>query len=163
MTQHKELTEDQKHERLGLVGEKIVRNWLVDNGVKVKDSVDPFDKVKDFTADDQLCAVKTQMRWVMEDAFTFLPWHRAGLERAGRVFYVSVASEGRQHSMDNCILEIDMKALRIGKRTTNGGREMFYFMANDPAVKNVFQITNKDEIALLQKYTTSAFLKRIHK
>ena len=159
---HKELTEDQKHERLGLVGEKIVRNWLVDSGAKVKDSVDPYDKVKDFTADGLTCAVKTQVRWVMEDAYTFLPWHRAGLDRAGKVYYVSICSTGRKHPFDNCILEVDMKTVRIGQRTTNNGRKMFYFKANDPAVKKVFQIINEDDIALLYKYTTSAFMKKVH-
>ena len=154
---YKPLTEDQKHERLGLVGEKIIRNWLVDTGVTVKDSVDPYDKDKDFTADGLYVAVKTQIRFVNEDAYTFLPKHRAGLERAGRVFYVSVPSTMGPHPYDNCILEIDMKKLKIGKRTVKSGRETFYFKSNDPAVKKVFQITDENDKALLLKYTTSTF------
>ena len=142
-----------KNVLLGQIGEKIVRNWLTIKGNKIIDSIDPYDNKKDFYCNDETVEVKTQVRWVYSGSHTFLPYQFEKLKSVDKVYYLSVKTSMKPHEYENSILDIDMKNVKINKKNTKAGRQMFSFKLDDPAVKLVYKIVDLESIEMLKRYS----------
>lgn len=150
------MTPDEKHVNLGQVGEKLVRNYLASQGAMIIDSVNPYDREKDFIADGKRIEIKTQIPFVTQNAITFVPKQAKKLLNADRVFFVVVPSD-QHHEYNGTILEIDMKKANIIDRQLRNGDLKHMIKLDDPAVTMVHRITDQKELNLLTGYSTSDF------
>ena len=56
---------------LGRTGEKIIANMLIELGLNVQESIDHFDREKDFLVDGKKVEVKTEQPYVLMNCFSF--------------------------------------------------------------------------------------------
>ena len=84
------LTTEEKIKMLGNMGEKYVSNWLSREGFIVESSIDPYDRVKDLTANGLKIEVKTHVPFIKVQAFGVNPSQLNKLRNVDRLFFINV-------------------------------------------------------------------------
>lgn len=148
-----------REEQLGQVGEKIIRNTFSEMGYKVIDSIDIFDKEKDFYIVKNnrkiLVENKTQVPYVQKCALTINQDQRKKCWAVGKLTFVTVPPN-TSFEYAGYIYDVNIKKAKITKYTTKGGEKMIAIPILQPAVKVIRKLTKK-ELTELQKYKVSKY------
>lgn len=151
------MTKEELMNELGLAGEKIVINMLSDEGCKIKTSVDKYDSEKDLLVDGQYkVEVKTQVPFVMQNAFTFKPNQLRKCRSVDVLYFVSVPPPRNQDKWSGWIFRAEPKNFVTRTYKTKDGREMVLIDREQPALTPVKKMTD-EEMKELQKYTVSGY------
>lgn len=151
------MTKEELMNELGLAGEKIVINMLSDEGRKIKTSVDKYDSEKDLLVDGQYkVEVKTQVPFVMQNAFTFKPNQLRKCRSVDVLYFVSVPPSHNQDKWAGWIFRAEPKNFLTRTYRTRDGREMVLIDREQPALTPVKKMTD-EEMKELQKYTVSGY------
>lgn len=146
----------EKMNELGLMGEKIIINYLSEEGHVVKHSVDKYDNEKDLVVGNKKVEVKTQVPFILENAFTFKPDQLRKCRNVDLLYFVSVPANRHGDQWSGWIFEADPKSFKTRQRTTKDGRVMILVDRNQPALKPIKRIS-EEEIRQLQRYTVSEY------
>lgn len=150
------LSHSQSIEILGKTGEKIVSNFYSRNGKIVEQSINNFDSTKDMLVDGAKIEVKTQVPFVIKNAFTFRENQLRKCLNADGVVFVSVPNTTKPHYSDGKVYLIDSSKLKYSHYTTKDGRKMILIPIDQPDMIELYQMT-EEECIELQKYTTSSW------
>jgi hypothetical protein len=151
------MTNDEKMNELGLMGEKIVINMLSEKGRIVKTSVDKYDSEKDLTIDGTIKAeVKTQVPFVLQNAFSFKPNQLRKCRGVDELYFVSVPASRHGDKWEGWIFQADPKTFKTRNYHTKDGRDMILIDRDQEALKPVMKMSDED-IKELKKYTVSGY------
>ena len=151
------MTKEELMNELGLAGEKIVINMLSDEGCRIKTSVDKYDSEKDLLVDGQYkVEVKTQVPFVMQNAFTFKPNQLRKCRSVDVLYFVSVPPPRHEDKWAGWIFRVEPKNFVTRNYKTKDGREMILIDREQSALVPVKKMTG-DEMKELQKYTVSGY------
>lgn len=157
----KNFTTEQLISELGLAGEKIIINYLSEQGRIVKQSIDKFDSQKDITVDGNLTVeVKTQQPYVIRNSLSFRPNQLKKCSNVDILYFVTTTAEiSPNYKWNNCIFEVDPKNFKSRSYTTKFGIKMIDVPIEQEAVKFIKKLT-ADEAKQLSKYTHSDYKAR---
>lgn len=151
------MTKDEMMNELGLMGEKIVINMLNEEGRKVKTSVDKYDSEKDLLIDGKIKAeVKTQVPFIMQNAFTFKPNQLRKCRGVDELYFVSVPAGRHSDKWAGWIFKADPKSFVTRSYRTKDGRNMVLIDREQEALTPIMKMTD-EEMKELQKYTVSGY------
>ena len=107
------MTKEELMNELGLAGEKIVINMLSEEGRKVKSSINKYDSEKDLLIDGTLKAeVKTQVPFIMQNAFTFKSNQLRKCRGVDELYFVSVPAGRHSDKWAGWVFKADPKTLK---------------------------------------------------
>jgi hypothetical protein len=152
----KTMTKEEMMNELGLAGEKIIINMLSEDGCKIKTSVDKFDSEKDLLVDDKKVEVKTQVPFIMQNAFTFKPNQLRKCRGVDELYFVSVPAGHHSDKWAGWVFKADPKTFVTRTYKTKDGRDMLLIDREQEALKPVKKMTD-EEMRELQKYTVSGY------
>lgn len=147
---------DKNIEMLGRAGETIIINYCTKHGQVVEASVDQYDSEKDMVIDGLKCEVKTQVPWVIKNAFTFKPNQLKKCLNADRVIFISVPNSTKPHWSDGKVFLIKSSEMQYKKDKTKDGRAMILIPIDQPGMDELFTIST-EESKILQKYSASSW------
>jgi hypothetical protein len=151
------MTKEELMNELGLAGEKIVINMLSEEGCKIKTSVDKYDSEKDLLVDGQYkVEVKTQVPFVMQNAFTFKPNQLRKCRSVDVLYFVSVPPPRHTDKWAGWIFRAEPQNFVTRNYKTKDGRDMVLIDREQPALIPVKKMTD-EEMKELQKYTVSGY------
>lgn len=141
---------------LGRAGEVIFSNHMSKLGQPVEFSVDQYDSQKDLKIGDKTYEVKTQVPFVLEDAFTVKENQLKKLKNVDYTVFVSVPNKERSHWSAGKVYIIESNKVEsvIRRRRTKDGRQMILLPIK--AMNELFTISEQDS-KLLQKYSVSGW------
>ena len=151
-----QMSKDEMMNELGLMGEKIVINMLNEEGRKVKTSVDKFDSEKDMVVDGKKVEVKTQVPFIMQNAFTFKPNQLRKCRGVDELYFVSVTAGRHGDKWEGWIFKANPKTFTTRTYRTKDGREMILVDREQDALTPVSKMA-PEEMKELQKYTVSGY------
>jgi hypothetical protein len=143
-------------EILGKTGEKIVSNLYSRQGKIVEMAIDNFDRCKDMLVDGSKVEVKTQVPFVLKNAFSFRKNQLRKCLNADFVTFVSVPNNVKPHWSDGKVYQIESSKMKYTSYNTNDGREMVLIPINQADMVEVYQMS-QEECVELKKYTTSSW------
>ena len=152
----KTMTKEEMMNELGLAGEKIIINMLSEAGCRIKSSVDKFDSEKDLLVDGKKVEVKTQVPFIMQNAFTFKPNQLRKCRSVDVLYFVSVPAGRHNDKWAGWIFKADPKTFTTRTYKTKDGRQMILVDREQPALYPVKKMTD-EEMVELQKYTVSDY------
>lgn len=148
-----------KTDKLGQVGEKIIRNTFSDLGYKITDSIDIFDSKKDFHAVKRgkkiTVETKTEVPFVEKCALSIEEKQRKKCWNVDKLVFVAVPPNVK-FKYAGYIYEVDAKKAIIQKYRTRKGKKMILFPFEQKAVKVIRKLTRK-ELIELKKYKISKY------
>ena len=154
------LTNKEKIEAIGALGEEIVGKVLKEAGFDVKQSEDKFDSEKDFLIEGLKVEVKTVVPWFTENALTIDAKHYPKCFNADYVIFVCVPSKGYNNysndKYDGNIYVVKPKEVKWIPKTTRGGIPRCLVRINQPGVLLCHKITDKKTLNKLQALTLSS-------
>ena len=156
------MTNEQKMEVMGDLGEKFVINWLSSKGHRVETSIDKFDREKDLTVykngvnEGLIIEVKTQVPFIKENAFTFKPNQLKKIQGCDCLFLITAAAPRHKYKHENRMFQVNPQRLVIRKYKTSDGRLMLLADMDQPAVTFIKELSD-DEAAQVAKYTNSKY------
>jgi hypothetical protein len=141
---------------LGLMGEKVVINYLSSVGSIVEQSIDKYDSEKDLVCDGLKIEVKTQVPFIKEGALTFKPNQLRKCQGVDKLFFVTVPAPRHFYKWSGWLFEVNPKEFTYKKYRTKDGREMVLIPIEQESVRPIQKI--KDEyVEQLVKYTVSEY------
>lgn len=141
--------------KLGRAGETIVMNHFSRSGNIVEASVNQFDSQKDMIVDGtRKIEVKTQVPFVMKDAFTFKQNQLKKCLEADEIYFVSVSNRKMEHFSAGKVYRADPKNMKYDSYKTQDGRQMIIIPIKQDAIVEAFSMTD-EECDLLQSYSIS--------
>lgn len=150
------MTDMEKRNEMGLVGEKIVTNMLNSLGLKIEHSVNKYDSEKDMLVDGYKVEVKTVTPYVKKNCFSFRPNQLRKCTSVDVLYFVSVPHPKYPHKSDGWIYRVETKSFKTTNYKTRAGIEMVGIPIDQPAVIAVKKMSD-DEIAELKKYTVTQY------
>jgi hypothetical protein len=151
------MTKEELMNELGLAGEKIVINMLSGEGCRIQSSINKYDSEKDLLVDGQYkVEVKTQVPFIMKNAFTFKPNQLRKCRAVDVLYFVSVPAPRHADKWAGWIFRAEPKNFVTTSYTTKDGREMILINRDQPALIPVRKMTD-EEAKELQKYTVSGY------
>ena len=151
------MTKEELMNELGLMGEKIVINMLNEQGRKVKTSIDKYDAEKDLTIDGNVKAeVKTQVPFLVQNAFTFKPNQLRKCRGVDELYFVSVPAGRHSDKWEGWIFKADPKTFKTRNYRTKDGRDMILIDREQEALTPIMKMSN-DDMLELKKYTVSRY------
>ena len=150
------MTKDEMMNELGLSGEKVIINLLSEEGRKVKTSIDKYDSEKDLLADGKKVEVKTQVPFIMQNAFTFKPNQLRKCRSVDILYFVSVPAGRHSDKWAGWIFKADPKAFKTRTYKTKDGREMILVDREQEALTPIKKMSD-EEMKELQKYSVSGY------
>jgi hypothetical protein len=141
---------------MGLAGEKIIINYLSEDGCKIKSSVDKYDSEKDLLVDGKKAEVKTQVPFIMKKAFTFKPNQLRKCRSVDVLYFVCVPAPRHSFKWEGYIFKVDPKKFVTENYKTKDGRDMILIPIEQDALTPYKKMTN-EEMVTLQKYTVSEY------
>lgn len=140
---------------LGMIGERIVAQFLRSQGREVLESLNVFDSEKDMMVDGKPCEVKTQVPFMIEDSFALPVNQLKKVMGVHRLYFVCVPLN-RPDDLAGGIFEIDLNSEHKSHRRTVGGvKEVVCFPRRQPAMKKIAQINDPAILKQLRTLSTS--------
>jgi len=146
----------EKMGELGLLGEKIIMNYLSAKGYIVHQSIDKYDSEKDILVNGQKVEVKTQVPFIIENSFTILPTQLTKCRNVSFLYFISVPANTMADKWAGWIFEVNPKTFVTKTRKTKDGRNMILIPRNQEAVKPVEKL-DENTIKHLITYTVSEY------
>jgi hypothetical protein len=106
--------------------------------------------------DDKKVEVKTQVPFIMQNAFTFKPNQLNKCRSVDVLYFVSVPAPRHSDKWAGWIFRVEPKNFKTRNYTTKDGRKMILIDREQEALKPVRKMTEQ-EMAELQKYTVSGY------
>jgi len=151
------MTKDEMMNELGLAGEKIIINMLSGSGHIIKTSVDKYDSEKDLLIDGLIkVEVKTQVPFIMQNAFTFKPNQLRKCRSVDILYFVSVPAGRHTDKWAGWIFKADPKSFVTRNYKTKDGRDMILVDREQSALTPLKKMTD-EEMKELQKYSVSGY------
>jgi len=150
------MTKEEMMNELGLAGEKVIINLLSEEGRKVKSSINKYDSEKDLLADEDKVEVKTQVPFIMQNAFTFKPNQLRKCRSVDILYFVSVPAGRHSDKWAGWIFKADPKSFKTRTYRTKDGREMILIDREQSALVPVKKMSD-EEMKELQKYSVSGY------
>ena len=149
----------EKKTELGIIGEKIVRNFMTANGFTVTDTLNVYDSDKDFDAEKNgkkyTVEVKTQVPFVTKNAFTIKENQYRKCFSVDLLMFVCVPpNKPFQHGGQ--VFAVIPKNTKTEKFTTASGKKMILIPINQASVKSVKKMTG-EEISLLNNSKSTQY------
>lgn len=148
-----------KKTELGIIGEKIVRNFFTAKKFVITDSLSVYDSTQDFTAEyndkKYTVEVKTQMPFVKEKSFTILPNQQKKCFSVDILIFVGVPDK-HNSGYGGKIYKVDTKTASTSTYKTKDGRNMILIPIEQSSVKAIHTLTQQ-EISLLKNATSSIY------
>lgn len=119
------LTENDKKTKTGELGERLVARYYRDQGHKVEESLNLFDREKDMTIDEETCEVKTQIPWIRENAFTVKENQIRKCLSVERLIFVETPSKFNGYKVE--IYEFPKDTRKYRTKITKDNRKMILF------------------------------------
>jgi hypothetical protein len=141
---------------LGLAGEKIVINLLSESGCKIQSSINKYDSEKDLLADGKKVEVKTQVPFILQNAFTFKPNQLRKCRSVDELYFVSVPAGRHSDKWAGWVFKADPKSFKTRTYTTKDGRDMILVDREQEALIPVKRMSDS-EMKELQKYSVSGY------
>lgn len=135
---------------LGALGEKIVRCLAQNQGMMVKEPMSMYASDKDLLINDKTCEVKTQRRWVTEDAFTVKANQVRKCTNVDLLFFVEQPAMGEKEIR---IYECPPEQRRWRTRITRDGRTMHLLNRRDMNLVEI--VTDEQIISEMQSFSNS--------
>lgn len=136
------LTNDQKKFQLGMLGERLICNFLRKRGNEVEESLSTFDNKKDLIVNGHNCEVKTQIPYLKYDMFTFKKNQIKKCKNAHFLFFVEVPHKDGQ----NLKLWVSRPGRVIKSVPLNNGKLMYGVTRS-----SLQYMTEVDDFALIQE------------
>lgn len=153
------LTEQQRIELIGALGEEIVDKVLKEAGFDVKKSEDKYDSEKDFTVQGLKVEVKTVVPWFTEKALTIDASQYRKCYNADYVIFVCVPSKGltnlSTNQYDGNIYVVNPKEVKWRTKETRNGLSKCLININQPGVRLCHKITDEKILDRMRNLTTS--------
>tara|TARA_R110000772_G_scaffold3872_4_gene13762 strand:- start:736 stop:1197 length:462 start_codon:yes stop_codon:yes gene_type:complete len=143
-------------EKLGAIGEKIARNFFIRQGDTVIDSIDPYDRRKDFTRNDKLVEIKTLQPYVNKNCFGIGVSQIHKCYKVDELYVVAVPPAIRPDYFAGGKMYFIDKTAHHFTYTTRFGEKMFGIPIKQEAVHLITDL-DKEEIDQLRLYTESAY------
>lgn len=151
------LSQKDKIQELGLLGEKIIINMLSEKGFKVESSIDKFDRYKDILVDGKYTVeVKTQCPLVKFDSFTFNISQLKKCNSVDVLFFISVPHPKFKHYSDGWIYRVIPNMFEYKHWQDKSGSPRILVPIKQDFVKPEMKLTDK-QIVELQKYLTTGY------
>jgi len=150
------MTKDEMMNELGLAGEKIIINLLSEEGRKIQSSINKYDSEKDLLADNKKVEVKTQVPFIMQNAFTFKPNQLRKCRSVDELYFVSVPASHHTDKWAGWIFKADPKSFKTRNYKTKDGRDMLLVDREQDSLTPIKKMS-MEEIKELQKYTVSGY------
>lgn len=151
-----------KKTKRGHCGERIVANYLVRERVMIQWTLNLLDNEKDLyilNEENELTVeVKTQDIYINKNAFT-IKYHQLNKCMSADIFYGVTVPTIRFNKYQGKILQIDLKNAHTDYYTVtdkNGFREMIAIPLDQPAVKVIYTLNDK-EVMDLQNSSDSEY------
>jgi hypothetical protein len=151
-----EMRDYDKHQELGLLGEKIVTNMLSGLGLRVEQSINKYDSEKDLLVDGKKVEVKTETPFVKKECFSFRPNQLKKCTTVDVLYIVSVPHPKYEHYSGGWVFRVDPKNFEHFTYKTRYGVEMIGIKINQPAVVPVQKLSDA-EIKELVKYSVTSY------
>jgi hypothetical protein len=153
------LTEKQRIELIGALGEDIVDKVLKEAGFDVVKSEDKYDSEKDFTVEGLKVEVKTGVPWYTEKALSIEANQYRKCYNADYIIFVCTPSKGLTNISTNIydgnIYVVNPKEVDWRTRQTKDGRSKYLININQPGVKLCHKITDSKFLDRVRRLTTS--------
>lgn len=150
------MNREDKINELGLMGEKVVINYLSSLGYIIEQSIDKYDSEKDLLSNNKKIEVKTQVPFIKEKALTFKPNQLRKCQNVEELYFVTVPSSTYSYKWSGWIFKVDPKSFKHRTYRTRDGRDMILVNIEQEAVTPVHKI--KDEyVKELIKYSVSGY------
>ena len=141
---------------LGRMGEKYVANVLMKEGVNVEQSLNHFDHIKDMIGDGKTVEVKTQVPFIVENAFSMKPNQLFKCRNVDVLYFISIPVSGRNYKHAGWLFRIDPKTFKTKNRKTKDGREMVLIPIEQESVTPIHKIDD-GIISEMMKYSVSEY------
>lgn len=144
-------------EIVGSMGEKLVRNFLMQNGCIVEDSLDHYDSQKDFLRDGRLCEVKTLQPYVYKNALSFRKNQLRKCRSVDELYFVSLpplAAPDYEHGGKIFLVKPD--TFECFEYTTKSGLDMVGIPIIQNSVKCIYEMTAA-QIQMFKRYLESDY------
>lgn len=145
---------DSDQAKMGRAGENIVQNYLSGKGHTIKISIDQYDSEKDMLVNGKKVEVKTQVPFIMKDAFSIKENQLKKCLSADMVYFVSVPSKVRKHHSDGKVYIIESGKMEYHLHKTQDGRKMILIPIKQPDMIEAFSMLPL-ESEILQSYSVS--------
>lgn len=153
------LTEQQRIELIGALGEDIVNIVLKEAGLNVKKSENKYDSEKDFLVDGYKVEVKTVVPWFTENALTIDASQYRKCYNADCVIFVCVPSKGltnlSTNKYDGNIYIVSPKEVKWRTKQTRAGLPKFLINIDQPGVRLCYKIEDTKILDTMRNLTTS--------
>lgn len=144
-------TSEEKMKLLGNMGEKIVSNYLTEQGYKVIHAINPYNNSLDIFVDGGLCEIKTQVPWIKENSFTFETKQLKKCQEVKYLFFVAAIGP-REDPLGGYISLVDPKRFEYREKITSDGKNMILINRNQPGIIKHLHLLDNDTIKLMRKY-----------
>lgn len=141
---------------MGIIGEKIIINYLSEQGCKINHSVNKFDAEKDFTADDKKIEVKTQVPFMKENSFSIREKQLVKCRSVDSLYFISVPTSQYEDKWAGWIFHADPKTFITKNKKTRDGRTMVLIHREQEALTPIKRIDDS-EIKMLRSVSVSNF------
>lgn len=153
------LTEKQRIELIGTLGEDIVNKVLKEAGFNIIKSEDKYDSEKDFLVENLKVEVKTVVPWFTENALTIDASQYKKCYNADYVIFVCVPTKGltniSNNKYDGNIYVINPKEVSWRTKETKSGLPKYLVNINQSGVKLCHKITDSTVLSRMKYLTTS--------
>lgn len=150
------MNKEEKMNELGLAGEKIVINMLSSLGLKIESSINKYDSEKDMLVDGKKVEVKTQVPFVIQNAFTFKPNQLNKCRSVDVLYFVCVPPPKHNDKWGGWIFKANPKSFITRNYKTKDGRFMILVDREQEALTPVMKMSDEN-INELKKYTISEY------
>jgi hypothetical protein len=152
----KTMNKEELMNEMGLAGEKVIVNYLSEQGCKIKTSIDKYDSEKDLLVDGKKAEVKTQVPFIMKGAFSFKPNQLRKCRSVDELYFVCVPAPRHFFKWEGWIFKADPKNFLTESYRTKDGRDMVLIKIEQDALTPLRKMSNQEMIEL-QKYTVSEY------
>lgn len=153
------ITERQRIELIGALGEEIVDKVLKEAGFSVQKSEDKYDSEKDFLVEGLKVEVKTVVPWFTENALTIDASQYRKCYNADYVIFVCVPSKGltnlSTNKYDGNVYVVNPKEVKWKTKETRHGLAKCLIKIDQPEVRLCHKITDEKILNRMRNLTTS--------
>jgi hypothetical protein len=153
------ITERQRIELIGALGEEIVDKVLKEAGFSVQKSEDKYDSEKDFLVEGLKVEVKTVVPWFTENALTIDASQYRKCYNADYVIFVCVPSKGltnlSTNKYDGNVYVVNPKEVKWKTKETRNGLAKCLIKIDQPEVRLCHKITDEKILNRMRNLTTS--------
>lgn len=143
-------------EILGRMGEKYVSNVLIKEGVQIEHSLNHFDSKKDLIGDGKTIEVKTQVPFIIENAFSIKSNQLYKCRNVDVLYFITLPAPRHKFIHEGWLFRVDPKSFITKERKTKDGRVMILISINQPAVVPIHEV-DRSVLSEMVKYTVSEY------